>query len=254
MSERCTRCLPGGLEDVAGRSAGAHIVALVQIDHLTQGANVDLFYLRRASEAGHQSGCVPRRTRTKLARLLEQRDTHALRGQCAHDGGTRNTAAYDYDILRTRKAGLHRDGRSPSARVNAKLDENGRPILLETKGEPKPRPPPPRMATQPEWISGVLSKQARNGRALDPAPTRQQELLDPRSKVPLATPWHGRELNGHTYTGTLQEGKTVFRYKPLSKGSMASKLDKPMYSPPKQEPTGRTRVADFFEAEVPLYQ
>lgn len=111
-----------------------------------------------------------------------------------------------------------------------------------------------RMASQPEWISGVLSKQARNGRAVDPAPTRQQELLDPRSKVPLATPWHGRELNGHTYTGTLQEGKTVFRYKPLSKGSMASKLDKPMYSPPKQEPTGRTRVADFFEAEVPLYQ
>ena len=111
-------------------------------------------------------------------------------------------------------------------------------------------PPPER----PEWISGVLSKQARNGRAVDPAPTRQQELLDPRSKVPLATPWHGRELNGHTYTGTLQEGKTVFRYKPLSKGSMASKLDKPMYSPPKQEPTGRTRVADFFEAEVPLYQ
>ena len=239
---------------MAGRSAGAHIVALVQIDHLTQGANVDLFNLRRASEASHQPGCVPRRTRTKLACLLEQRDTHALRGQRAHDGGARNTATYDDDILRTRKARAE-DGSVGHVKSKLVLTNLAFPIFakhLQDAFATAARAL--RMASQPEWISGVLSKQGRNGRAVDPAPTRQQELLDPRSKVPLATPWHGRELNGHTYTGTLQEGKTVFRYKPLSKGSMASKLDKPMYSPPKQEPTGRTRVADFFEAEVPLYQ
>ena len=99
-------------------------MALVQIDHLTQGANVDLFNLRRASEASHQPGCVPRRTRTKLACLLEQRDTHALRGQRAHDGGARNTATYDDDILRTRyrKASADKGGRRGSiGHVKSKL-------------------------------------------------------------------------------------------------------------------------------------
>jgi hypothetical protein len=64
----------------------------------------------------------------------------------------------------------------------------------------------------------------------------------------------GGALNDHVYTGPLHEGQTVFKYKPLPKGTMAAKLEQPVYSPPKQEPTGRTRTSDFFEAEVPLYQ
>jgi len=101
------------------------------------------------------------------------------------------------------------------------------------------------------WISGVTAKQSGYARSVG---AEQQQLLDPRSKAPLATDWHGRALNDHVYTGPLHEGQTVFKYKPLPKGTMAAKLEQPVYSPPKQEPTGRTRTSDFFEAEVPLYQ
>ena len=101
------------------------------------------------------------------------------------------------------------------------------------------------------WISGVTAKQSGYARSVG---AEQQQLLDPRSKAPLATDWHGRALNDHVYTGPLHEGQTVFKYKPLPKGTMAAKLEQPVYSPPKQDPTGRTRTSDFFEAEVPLYQ
>jgi hypothetical protein len=109
-------------------------------------------------------------------------------------------------------------------------------------------PPPER----PEWISGVTAKQT--GFANTRGFAEQQRLLDPRSKLPLATDWHGRSLNDHVYTGPLHQGQTVFSYKPLPKGHMAAKLEKPAPAPPKQEPKGRVRrINDFFEAEVPLY-
>ena len=109
-------------------------------------------------------------------------------------------------------------------------------------------PPPER----PEWISGVTAKQT--GFANTRGFAEQQRLLDPRSKLPLATDWHGRSLNDHVYTGPLHPGQTVFSYKPLPKGHMAAKLEKPAPAPPKQEPKGRVRrINDFFEAEVPLY-
>ena len=94
-----------------------------------------------------------------------------------------------------------------------------------------------------QWIAGVTAKQAHTGR---PTGAEQQTLQDPRSKNPLATQWHGRQLNDHVYTGPLDKDHAVFAYKPLSKGPMANFLAASSNVPVKQEPTGRVRAVEGY--------
>ena len=95
------------------------------------------------------------------------------------------------------------------------------------------------------WVGNLNVKQHHM-----PTGAEAQAKLDPSSKNPLATAWHGRSMNDHVYTGPLEEGLTVFKYAPLQKGAMATLLSTSPGTVPmvKENPKGRFRSVDgFFE-------